>query len=333
MNTLILFAGLVTGQPQPAPPATFHSPVPLAAKGDIKAGPPLVHTFELWHNAPAGTVTITKVEAGCGCLRQTLSSGVLQPGERAKLTLEVNTLTQPDGPNRWQAVVSYKLEAPGAKVQVGEVLLQITATLSRDITVNPPQLAFSSAGEASQTLTLTDRRAKPLTVLKAASSSQHLTTEVAPAAKAATGRTQTVTIKLSATAPTGHRDEVVVLYTDDPAYPELRVPVRVLKRAAGAVTATPEAVNVRFAANQKEVSTLVQLRSPDGKAVSAAGAESDHPGVQVKSSTGSGPVATVRITVTEAASTQAGQCTVRVRLKEPTASEVAIPVSWTGGKR
>src|SRR5262245_12040168 len=108
MNTLILFAGLVAGQPQPAPSATFHSPAPLAAKGDVKAGPPLIHTFELWHNAPAGIVTITKVEAGCGCLRQTLSSGVLQPGERAKLTLEVNTLTQPDGPNRWQIAVSYK---------------------------------------------------------------------------------------------------------------------------------------------------------------------------------------------------------------------------------
>jgi hypothetical protein len=170
-------------------------------------------------------------------------------------------------------------------------------------------------------------------VLKAASSSQHLTTEVAPAVNGVNGRTQAVTIKLSANAPAGHRDEVVILYTDDPAYSELRIPVRVLKRAAGAVTATPEAVNVRFAANQKEVSTLVQLRSPDGKNVSVAGAESDHPGVQVKCSTGSGPVATVRITVTEAASIQAGQCTVRVRLAEPTASEVTIPVSWTSGKK
>ena len=63
-----------------------------------------------------------------------------------------------------------------------------------------------------------------------------------------------------------------------------------------------------------------------------AGAESDLPGVQVKFSTGSGAVATLRITVPEAVAAQPGRCTVRVRLSEP-AGEVAIPVSWTGGKK
>src|SRR5690242_5027062 len=115
MSTFILLAATVAGQPAvpPAtPPATFHSPAPVGAKGDVKAGPPLIHTFDLVHNG-TGTVTITKVEAGCGCLRQSLGANVLQPGERTKLSLEVNTLTQPDGPNRWQVSVGYKVEAPG----------------------------------------------------------------------------------------------------------------------------------------------------------------------------------------------------------------------------
>src|SRR4051812_27401889 len=105
MNTLIFFTALASGQPAPAQPATlpatFHSSSPLAAKGDVKAGPPLSHTFDLVHNG-TGTVTITKVEAGCGCLRQAIGSKALKPGEKTQLTLEVNTLTQPDGPNRWQ---------------------------------------------------------------------------------------------------------------------------------------------------------------------------------------------------------------------------------------
>ena len=231
MNTLILLAAVAVGQPpatSPAPPvrlavpppATFHSPAPVAAKGDVKAGPPLVHTFDLVHNG-TGTVTITKIEAGCGCLRQSLGTTTLQPGERTKLALEVNTLTQPDGPNRWQITVGYKVEAPGVAAQTGELLLQVTATLSRDISVNPPQVAFSSTGAVSQAIVVTDKRAKPLTVLKAASSSQHLTVEVAPAANATPGqpRAQSVTIKLAATAPAGHRDEIVVLYTDDAGVP------------------------------------------------------------------------------------------------------------------
>jgi hypothetical protein len=91
-------------------------------------------------------------------------------------------------------------------------------------------------------------------------------------------------------------------------------------------------VNLRLAAGQTEGSALVQLRSADGKAVSIAGAESDLPGVTVKCSTGSGPVATVRITIPEAVAAQEGRCTVRVRLSEP-GGEIAIPVAWTGAKK
>lgn len=330
MNTFIVLSGLLLGQPPATTPVGFHSPAPTAAKGDLKAGPPLAHTFDL-ANAGKGTVTITKVEAGCGCLRQSVGTTTLQPGEQTKLTLEVNTLTQPDGPNRWQVAVSYKVELPGIPDQTGELLLQITATLSREFSVNPPQVAFSTTGQASQTLVVTDKRVKPLTVLKADSSSPHLTVDVAEVSNAS-GRTQSVVVKLAANAPVGHKDEVVILHTDDPTCPELRVPVRVLKRAIAAVMATPDAVNLRLAAGQTEASMLVQLRSPDGKAITIAGADCDMPGVQVKWSSGSNPVATVRITVPETVTMKDGRCTVRVRLNEPS-GEVSIPVTWSGAKK
>jgi hypothetical protein len=337
MNTLFTLVALGLGNP-PAP-APLQCPTPLAAKGDVKGGPPLTQTFELTHRGAAGILTVTKVEAGCGCLRRSLTAHVLRPGETTKLTLEVNTLTQPDGPNRWQVSVGYTLDvpvAPGAPAasQTGEVLLEVTAKLSREVTVMPPQVAFSTTGEAKQTIIVTDRRAKPLTVVKAVSTSPHLTAEVGPAiAEPLRGKAQPITLKLFADAPAGHRDETVVLLTDDPEYPEFRVPVRILKRDPKAVTAAPEEVAVRFAAGQDEVSALVQLRAPDGKPVRIDSAESDFPAATVKHSTGSGPVATVRVTVGGAAAAQPGGCRVRVRLAEPAGQEVVIPVSWTGGTR
>jgi hypothetical protein len=337
MNTLIVLSAvsaLAFGQPpgSQAPPAAFYCPTPTAAKGDVKAGPPLVHTFELVNNG-TGTATITKVEAGCGCLRKALGTTTLKPGEKTQLVLEVNTLTQPDGPNRWQVVVSYNTEVTGAAIQAGELLLELNATLSRDISVRPPQVAFSTAGEANQALVVTDRRAKPLSVLKATASSAHLTVEVGPAVNAAgQPRMQTIAIKLAGSAPTGHRDEIVVLYTDDPECPELRVPVRVLKRAPGAVTPTPDRVSLRFAPGQTEASALVQLRGAEGKAVKIAGVESDLPGVVVKYSPGADPVATVKVTIPESHSAADGRCTVRIRLSEP-AGEVAIPVSWSAVRK
>lgn len=330
MNTLILvLAAGVANPPAAASGPALRCATPSAAKGDVKGGPQLAHTFELTHTG-TGTLTITRVEASCGCLRRVLSAAVLQPGEKAELTIDVNTLTQPDGQNRWQATVGYKTEAPGAPPQTGELLLEITATLSRDVVVNPPQVAFSTTGVASQTVTVTDGRAKPLTVLKAGASSQHLTVEVAPREA---GKPQAIVVKLTADAPAGHTDETVTLVTDDPAYPELRVPVRVLKRAAGGVTAAPTSIGVRFAAGQTEVSTLVQLRAADGKPVAVAGAESDHPGVAVKFSPAPGAVAVVRVTVTEAAAAQAGSAKVRVRLAEPPGAAVVIPVGWSAAKK
>lgn len=332
MNTFLTLA-LALGQPSPAP-SLLQCPAPIAARGDVKAGPPLRHTFELTHRGTAGVLTITRIDAGCGCLRQALSAAVLQPGETARLTLEVNTLTQPDGPNRWQIRAEYRLDAPGVPAQTGETLLLITATLSREVSITPPQMGFSCAGEATQTLVVTDRRAKPLMVLRATASSPDLTVQLGlPVATPNGNRVQTLTVKLTATAPAGHRDESVVLLTDDPAYPEFRVPVRVLKRVAGAVEATPGSVAVRFAPGQNEVSTLVQLRSPDGKPVGVARAESDHPAVTVKWSPGSGPLAAVRVTVTSSEAARSGACVVRVRLAEPAGQEVAIPVAWSGAKK
>lgn len=326
MNTLILLLTAGIGSP---PAAVLHCPTPVAVKGEIKGGPPLAHAFELT-NRGAGLLTITAVEAGCGCLRQSLSSGVLKPGESAKLTLEVNTLTQPDGPNRWQVAVQYSSTAAGVQPQHGELLLQVTATLVREVTVTPPQIGFSTTGAASQSLTISDKRCKPLSVLKATSSSPSLVIEITPRAA---GKDQLLLVKLAADAPVGHRDEAVVLLTDDPEYPELRVPVRVLKRAAGAITAAPESVAVRFAAGQTEVSTLVQFRSTAGKSIGIASVQSDLPAVKVKWSPGNGTTAVVRITVTETAASQAGQSQVRVKFAEPAGQEIVIPVAWTALKK
>jgi len=318
-----LVALLTAAQPAPA----LHTATPVVARGDVKAGAPLVHTFDLAHRGAAGKLTITKVEAGCGCVRRGLSAEALQPGETARLAVEINTLTQPDGPNRWQVAVGYSLDASGGP-QTGELVLTLTATLSREIVVTPPQVAFSTAGAATHTLTITDTRATPLTVIRAVTTSAHLGAAVAPPAAGADGvRRQAVTITLAADAPVGEREETVVLQTGDAAYPEFRVPVRVRKRAAGGVVAAPESVAVRLAPGTPEVSALVQLRSADGTPVRVLGVVSDAPEVTARWPDAAAAVTVVRVTV---AATRPGEARLRVRLAD---GEVVIPVTWTGAGR
>ena len=52
--------------------------------------------------------------------------------------------------------------------------LTINANLVREVTVSPPSLAFSTSGGAKQSLTITDRRAKPLTITRAMTTFLHV---------------------------------------------------------------------------------------------------------------------------------------------------------------
>jgi hypothetical protein len=330
MNTLFFLLSVAPAA-EPASPLTCAEP--QALKGEVKAGPVLTHTFELT-NRSGGTLTVTQVQASCGCLRRTINPEVLRPNETARLTLEVNTLTQPEGPNKWQVSVAYTIASPTSAPQPGELLLQLSATLTKEITVSPPQIAFSTSRSAEQVITVADSRERPFNIVKVISTTPDLTAELGQKSPLnPRGQSQAVTIRLSEAAPAGRREEAVILVTDDPQYRELRVPVEVLKRASSGVSAAPESVSLQFTSDQTELSTLVQLRSSNGKPFNITAVEGDHPGVTAKFSITPGPVAVVRVTVTEAASAQPGTCKLKVKLAGAAEQEVTIPVSWTSGKK
>lgn len=310
------------------PPASLQCPAPAADRGEISSGPPLVHTFRLQHTGAQGTVTITGVETGCGCIRRDLTREVLRPGETADLTLTINTLTQPAGANTWRAAVKYRLELPGGTATEHELELAVRASLVRDISVSPPELAFSTAGAAKQTVVVADRRRSRLTVIRAVCTSGALTATVQPSRDSDSERTQAVEIALTDAAPVGEWNETVTLMTDDSACPELRIPVRVSKRKPEVVTASPASLHFRIPPGRSTLSGMVQFRT-GGRPVAIREATSDHPAVTAVHSA-AGPVATVRVTLaTDKLTAGTGRAEVRVALDEPAgAAAVIIPVTW-----
>jgi hypothetical protein len=329
---LPILAALTLGA-TPAGPLTAAAP--SADRGEVRTGPPLVAVFELTHRGSSGTLTVTGVEAGCGCLKPTLSREVLRPGETTRLTLAVNTLTQPPGQNVWKAVVRYRVAEHGDGPRPPsvrpdfELELRVSARLIQEVSVTPPMLAVSTAAATTQTVTVTDRRANPLTVRAATTTSPHLTATVRPAS-GDLPRTQRVDVTVTDGYPPGQEDETLVLLTTDPTCPELRVPIRVTKRKPGAVSVTPDVAAVRFARGQAEASRLVQLRRPGGGELRVERVESDHPAVRAKWPTAAGPVATVRVVVDrEKADGNDGKAEVRVLLADPVGESVMLPVTWT----
>ena len=292
--------------------------------GTVKAGPALSAKFQIQHTGTAGTLVITGVQTGCGCLKTSASRLTLTPGESTELSVEINSLTQAEGANSWRIVVHAKLELPGQpQATVGTRSLVVTAKLEREIVVTPPMIAISTTGEASQTITMTDKRpGSAIKVTQAATTSPHLIAAIQP--------NGTVTVTLATTAPSDGKtySEIVTLATADPAYPSFRIPVTVVKRSTAVLSVTPDRLMIRFATGETAKSGVVQLRNPNGTPLTISSATCSHAGISLTHSLGSNPVAALRATVDLSKAGESGEAEAVVTLSS--GQTVSVPLSWIG---
>jgi hypothetical protein len=253
---------------------------------------------------------------------------MIAPGKTVDLTVGINLLTQPEGPNNWKIGVRYRTEA--MPPTSGGVTLNIAAKVRKDVLVEPVAMMLLSEKEITGSLTVVDRRGKPLKVTAARVGLKDVVTEVKPAIDAAGRRTQQIAITVTDACAAGQHADEICIDTDDPEYRELRIPLRVIRKsAATGVQAVPGSVTLRFAKEQTTASSLVRLRHADDKEVIVEKAESDHPAIACKWAAGPGSMATLRITVDLAKVNTAGVAVVTVRVKGPEPETILIPVSWT----
>jgi Protein of unknown function (DUF1573) len=295
--------------------------------GEVKAGTILAHTFPL-KNTGTSPVTIADVETACGCLRPRISSTTIAPGESTDVRVEINTIAQPAAANSWKVAVCYWSGPEGNKT-AHELDLVQKARIVREFDIEPVALVLSIERETSHKLTLSDRRAKPLTITEARCGHKHVKTQIGAVGVNARGeRIQQVQVTVLEACPGGFYSEVLQLLTDDPAYRELRIPLTIVRKGPGQITATPETLTLRLAQGQKAASGLVRLRDPDDRTVVVEKMEIDDPVLRTKWAAGPGAMATLRLGVELAAEPTSGIGSVRVYIKEPKPQILVIPVIW-----
>jgi hypothetical protein len=322
MIPLLLLAATLGTDPAPL---AIESPV--VDLGERAANKPLVHVFHL-KNTGVAPLTITEVTGVCGCIRRDVATSVLKPGDSTDLTVGINLLTQPEGPNSWKLAVRYRVD--GDSPTTGEHIVQVTAKVKKDVSVEPVALMLSAEREITGALTVLDRRGKPLTVTGARLGLKDVKVDVKPAADADGKRSQKIELTVADACPAGQYADEVCIDTDDPDYKELRIPLRVIKKApVTGVQVAPGSAALRFAKDQTSASSLVRLRDAEDREVVVDKAESDHPAIACKWAAGPGTMATLRITVDLSQARAAGVGVVTVKLKSPTAEIILIPVSWT----
>lgn len=319
MNT-ILFLSLVSLGADPEPQLQFEKT--SVDRGEIKSGVPLIETFKL-KNANAHSITIVSLTGSCGCLKPTISSQVILPGESAEIQFEVNTLTQPPGPNRWKLALRYRLEN-GKEI---DQALELTASITREVKIEPAALIVVTTEAMRRDITVASSANKPIIANRVTSSTPHLTAKLLTET-ASPANTQVVRVEFDSDAPAGDHQGFVSIFTNDPDHAEIRVPIQIIKRSPKEVQASPDELSLRLATDQRTASGIIRLKDGQGREVLVEKAEADHPALSTKHVPGPGKMSTLRITVNVDSESRRGEGIVRVTLKSPEAKTVSIPVRW-----
>jgi hypothetical protein len=300
-------------------PADLHFTGPEADAGTVRTGTALTHTFTFTNTGP-DPVTITDLRASCGCLTPHLEKRTYQPDEQGAIQLEVNTLTQPAGLQSWRLTVSYR---DGATAR--EQSLRLNAQMVREISVQPAALVLIATGALQHTITITDARPHPLTVTAARSTAPAL--RLAIRTPVSVGHT-TVDVLLGADYPEGRHDETISIYTDDPSYRELRIPVTVDRRSRQRIIARPHEVQLEKVQGQPVLTRIVLLQDRNNQPITVDSIKADDLAVSARWAAGPGNMATVRVIIDQKQLHGATlNTTLHIHLTQPTSAEVLLPVS------
>lgn len=285
---------------------------PAVDLGQLRGGPAYQHRFD-FINDSAQSIEILDIRLGCGCLQPVLDKRTFQPGEKGSLLMHLRTLGQANGMRTWQAHVQYR---HGDTIH--EIGLILAATLRNEVTIEPSILAMAVETSLRQVVTITDHRPTAMKIgeVSASSPAVRVTKE-----SSGNGITRVILEVNRADLTTARQEVMLNIPTDDPYYRQLQVPITLMQASRPNVTATPDKVELASG------SRLVRLRALGDQVVRIEGAEADHPALRTTWASGPGNDVTLKISVDAAKRTTARTAaSVRIRIAEPTATTLTIPV-------
>ena len=174
-----------------------------------------------YRNTGDQTISIDAIRTSCGCLKPQMDSMKIEPGQAGRLVVPVNTTNEQPGPHEYLV----KLEYSDTKKR--EVDLAIKMTLPRrEVVIQPRQMLFYQSGNqrTTQTVTITDHRARPFAVKAITCSSNLWKMSQKSHHQTGDGKTDLVLdVTLDGSVPPGTHRGTITIATTDPAYPFLTV--------------------------------------------------------------------------------------------------------------
>lgn len=224
--------------------------------GDVKTGQIFSHQIKVT-NTSSASITVQEVKASCGCVRPMLEPSTLTPGATGILKLDINTLSSNAGPSTY----GIKLRYPESN-QLKEQQFIITGRMMQELVVTPTGITSYGEKPRPQTITIFDKRVTPLRPIKLERTSPYLDVEWVQPSIAEPQPQYALQVSVRADLPAGRHDFEVVIYTNDQAYPVLRVPINVIKKTPARFVASPYLVSLSPSVS---ASRQVTIRDQHGK--------------------------------------------------------------------
>lgn len=272
-------------------------------------------------NSSAAAIEVVEVKSGCSCIKADVEPRVIPGGQKANLLLRVNTLSAAAGKHTWRVTVKYRSGA-----EQTETAMLVYAEIFQEIIVQPPTIIIYSDRPTQHELLLTDRRAKPLRILKLEPTSPNLEATVGEESVNQEGHVvRKIGLQIGEGFTPGRHDETLTIHTDDPLYRQLQVQVSIVKRARQRFTALPPSVGLIASASQPSPSRLVTIRDSQGQLITIERVTADDPAISCQWSQGANPTATVKVTV-ERAKMLADALDSKVHVHLASGEKITVPV-------
>ncbi len=190
-------------------------------------------------------VKITALRPSCGCLDPRLPKTIWAPGERAVFSLKILATREPPGPKEYTCRVEYD------DGESRETLLRLKVDLpEQKLVVTPKALIIyqNTPDPVTRPIALSRHLSRRINLLDVKTSSPLATAAIGQDRISAEGvRTAEVLVTVG-DVPPGRHQVFVHIATDDPDYPEVRVPVLVMgpsPRTATPPRTSPESAKTR----------------------------------------------------------------------------------------
>jgi len=179
--------------------------------------------FDFTNRGPA-TVANIQLVPSCGCLQPRLNKQTYEPGESGHFMVRVQTANEAAGLKEYSVAVKYADPEPREANVVFRVVLP-----ENQIFVAPRALVLYQNGEASlppQEVEITDRRGGHLNITRVDCIRNLARVELAGSEIDENGNWHgRLKVTLPATLPPGRKEDMIRIFTDDPDYRMLRVPL------------------------------------------------------------------------------------------------------------